>query len=124
MTITSYHTQNVKYVYADQVQRRVDIEAYGDIPVIVVNKDTYDDSSLKWLFELENYSNVFLCHHQDFSEIRIANRKKDLRNGFLIYCHMYSENETELIKRIEQEINVNDYRLISDVGDCKVFYIE
>ena len=33
MTITSYHTQNVKYVYADQVQRRVDIEAYGDIPV-------------------------------------------------------------------------------------------
>lgn len=118
-----YQTQKVKYIYSDQIERRSDIEEYGDIPVVTVNADSYDDSTLKWLFELQNYSDLFLCHHEDFSDIKIAASAGKLDGGFLLYAHMYKD-ESAVIDEVKKYIEISNYELITDVGDCAVFYIQ
>lgn len=121
ITFIGYQAQDVNYIYGDQVERRAAIENYGDIPVVTLNADFYDDSILKWLFELQNYSDVFMCHYKNFQNLADADVDRKLDNGFLLYCHMYSE-EDGIISEVEKYLDFIDYELVTEIGECPVYY--
>lgn len=91
--------------------------------MVTVNADSYDDSTLKWLFELQNYSELFLCHHNNFSDIKTAASDGRLDDGFLLYAHMYKDKNV-VINEVKKYIEISNYKLVTDIGDCEVFYIQ
>ena len=123
VTITGYKTQKYNYIYREQLERNIISQQVGDIPVVVINADHYDDSLLKWVFELQRYSNIYLCHHNEFSNIKNANLDGGLDNGFLLYAHMYSEKD-DVISEVKKYIDINYHKLLTNKLGCLVYYCE
>ena len=115
-----YYSQTVHYIYDDYSERRESIEVYGDIPVIVLNKDVYDDSSLKWVNELDQYTNVYLCHHGNTEDIKEAMTHDVVTDRFLLYAHFYEEDSDNIADILGQYHPT----LLSSVGQCPVYYCE
>lgn len=121
--LMGYSAQKVDYIYKDYEERRQIIYQYKELPVIVLNKDYYNDSSLKWIFELLEYKYVFLCRNNNFNDLKIASKNKNLQKGFLVYAHMYTKKDNDtIISKIKQNINVDKCEFLTDIGDCSVYY--
>lgn len=117
-----FKTQKINYIYRNQIERRSLINTYGDLPTIVMNNDIYDDSILKWNFELQEYSHLYLCRHKNLSDLNKALDKK-MNDGFLLYAHMYKD-EKRIIKEVKKNYKVTDYKIITTDSDCIVIYFK
>lgn len=122
VTATGMMTQPVRYVYSNQAERREQLAKYGEIPVVLINADHYDDSALNWLFELKEYPDVFLCSHENISVIRKAVETKDISEGFLLYVHMFDDPEAALEEACSA-IDTCSAELVTDRGGCPVYCI-
>lgn len=115
-------TGEVSYIYPDGAERTEKLGEYGDLPVVALNGDYYNDSVLQWAFEFRNYDDVFLCRNNQISDIAMAAEGGKLDDGFLLYVHQDTTGEDELFAQISQWIAIEGYCEITDTQECRVFY--
>lgn len=112
----------ISYIYSDGKDRAEKLQSYKNLPVVVLNGDYYNDSVLQWAFEFRDYDHVFLCRNNKISDIAMAAEEGMLNDGFLLYIHQDTTGEQELFEEIGRWIEIEEYFILTDALDCRVFY--
>lgn len=121
-TVTCTVSGEISYIYPDGAERAEKLQSYETLPVVALNGDYYNDSVLQWAFEFRDYEHVFLCRNNQISDIAIAAEDHMLSNGFLLYVHKDTTTEQELFEQIRNWIEIEEYSIVTDTRNCRVFY--
>lgn len=124
MVVNGYSNTGVGYLYEWYEYRYDALENYYEYPCIVLNGANWDNSADEWAIEYCNYPAVFRCNKDgSFDGLEIAKNTKDLSNGFVLYLNYLFCSEEELINKLSQYFIIENYNVVFDMMDCKVYYI-
>lgn len=121
-SFASTNVGTVSYIYPENAERSEKLKQYGDVPVVALNGDTYNDSVLNWAFEFQQFDDVFLCRNNQISDIAIAAQAEKLDDDFILYVHQDLRDSEQIFLQIAQWLAVDSYAEIANTQGCRVFY--
>ena len=121
ITVFGLVKQEPGYLYSSSAARADVLEEYSDKPVIVLN-NAYNWYATKWLAEYGNYQDVYICEYgSGISYLDDAAATNDLTDGFLLYVLRFSENDEEMLEKVQAHLPIEEYEKLCS-GSSRVFY--
>ena len=121
LTLLSIDNQYLDYLYGHYAKRTESLDVYQGVPAIVLNGD-YDSAADKWLWEYGNYEMVYRCtSNGKYQGLQNAVNTGNLSNGFLLYAHGIHDSDEEVLKMVEEYIDLASFEKVTDKG-CRVFW--
>lgn len=120
VTLFSYRSQSVNYLYKDWTVRAEQLSVYEGYPTIILNH------SYSWApdrYILERNSRTFQCKKNDLSSLAGLKSDPMLENGFLLYTVGTGvKNVDALVEKVREYLPIGEYQLVTSTGGDPVYF--
>lgn len=119
MSCLAFMLQDVNYLYEDRKDRAQILEQYRDYPVVIMS--VYPTKPEQFIYEYEDFNEIYRCRNNDPSGIQKAMLTKDLSKGFVLYTFNFSDPE-DLFSNINDYSKLESVDLIIEDTDYPVYF--
>lgn len=122
ITVMSYRTQKVNYLFLENNQRIQDLAGYEEYPVIILSVGGTPAFADEQAMEFAEHSQVYRCGGKEFAALRNAVETKDLSDGFLLFIRDFGDmSQEEIQKQVEANLDLDQFELLTTIG-CNVYF--
>lgn len=123
VTVMSYQTQKVNYLYSQYQQRYQALEAYEGYPIVYLSVNgTYQNRMDEFAMEFIKTPQVFCCENGDWDGVKKAADTGDIQDGFLMYIHDRGDmTETEIRAELAKQVPIDHWEPVTGVGGLVYF---
>lgn len=123
VTMLSYQTQKVNYLYTQYQQRYQALEAYEGYPIVYLSVNgTYQNRMDEFAMEFIKTSQVYCCENGDWDGVKKAADTGDIQDGFLMYIHDRGDmTETEIRGELAKQVPIDHWETVTEVGGLVYF---
>lgn len=122
ITVMSYRTQKVNYLFLENNQRIQDLAGYEEYPVIILSVGGTPAFADEQAMEFAEHSQVYRCGEKEFAALKNAVETKDLSDGFLLFIRDFGGmSQEEIQKQVEANLDLDQFELLTTIG-CNVYF--
>lgn len=123
MTVVSYQTQTVNYLYTQYQQRYQALASYEGYPIVYLSVNgTYQNRMDEYAMEFVKAPQVFCCENGNWDGVAKAADTGDIQTGFLLYIHDPGNlSEDDIRAQVERRVDIDRFEPVTGVGGLAYF---
>lgn len=123
VTVLSYQTQKVNYLYTQYEQRYQDLAPYEGYPIVYLSvTGAYQNRMDEFAMEFINTAQVFCCENGNWDGVAKAADTGEIQTGFLLYVHDLGDMKVEEIRaQVEQRVDIGRFEPVTGMGGMVYF---
>lgn len=123
VTVLSYQSQSVNYLYTPYLQRYQALEAYEGYPIVYLSVNgTYQSRMDQFAMEFIQNDQVFCCKNGNWDGVKKAADTGNLQDGFLLYLLDEGDlTESEIREKLAQQVSIQRWEPVTEVGGLVYF---